>query len=84
MSTDVWVVGLQEASGFGSRFGWYFYCSRCYCSCTNHKYERDKTLRDRLDGDKFKGSNGSSQLKQFDYFQSCFENVHTGRSRDTV
>ena len=37
---------------------------------------RDRTLRDRLDSDQFKGGNGSSQLRQFIYFRSCFENVH--------
>ena len=52
--------------------------------CTTYKYERDMTLGDRLDGDKFKGGNVSSQLRQFVYFQSCFENVHTRRSRETV
>ena len=30
---------------------------------------RERTLRDRLDGDKFKGGNGSSQLRQFVYLQ---------------
>ena len=63
-----------------------FYCSRCNCSCfcTDHKYEKDRTLRDKLDSDQFKGGNESSQLRHFVYFQSCFENVHTRRSRDTV
>ena len=37
-------------------------------NCTNHKCRRD-----RLDSNQF---NGSSQLRQFVYFQSCFENVH--------
>ena len=45
--------------------------------CTDHKYERDRKLRDRLDSDQFKGGNGSSQLRQFVYFQSCSENFHT-------
>ena len=52
--------------------------------CTNHNYERDRTWRDRLDSDQFKGGNGSSQLRQFVYFQSCFKNVHTRRSLDTA
>ena len=57
----------------------------CSCFSTNHKYERDRILRDRLDSDQLKGGNGSSQLRQFVYFQPCFENVvQTRRSRDTV
>ena len=69
----------KDPSEFGCRFGWYFYRSKCYncsCFCTNE--------RDRLHSDQFKGGNVSSQLRQFVYFQSCFENVHTRRSRDTV
>ena len=42
-----------------------------------YKYERDRTLRDRLDNDQFRGGNGPSQLVSF---QSCFENDPTRRS----
>ena len=39
-----------------------------------HKSQiRGRTLRNRLDGGQFKGDNGSSQLKQLVYFQSCLE-----------
>ena len=79
------VVGLTEPSEFGCKFGRYFYRSRCNCSCltfcTNYKYERDRTLGERLDSEQFIGGNGQSQ---FVYFQSCFENVYTIRSCDTV
>ena len=79
------VVGLTELSEFGCKFEQYFYRSRCNCSCltfcTNYKYDRDRTLGDRLDSDHFRGGNGPSQ---FVYFQSCSENVHMIRSRDTV
>ena len=30
----------------------------------NHKYERDRALRDRMDSDQFKGGNGSSQSRE--------------------
>ena len=43
--------------------------------------ETARTMRDRLDSDKFKGGNGQASLFTF---QSSFENVHTIRSRDTV
>ena len=33
-------------------------------------------LRDRLHSDQFKQGNRSSKIRQFVYFQSCFENVH--------
>ena len=75
------VVGLTELSEFDCRFGLYFYCFRCNCFCTNHKYERDRTLGDRLDSDQFRGGNGPSR---FVYFLLCFENVRMRRSRDTV
>ena len=77
---------LKELSELSCGFGWYFYRFRCNFSyfCTNHKYKRDRVLRDRLGDDQFKGGNGSSQLRQFVYFQSCFENVYARRSRDTV
>ena len=47
------VVGLTELSEFGCKFEWYFYCSKCSCSCltfcTDYKYdERDRTFGDRL------------------------------------
>ena len=53
-------VGLKELSEFGCRFGWYFYRFICNCSCfcTNNKYERDKTLGNRLDGDQLREGNG--------------------------
>ena len=80
------VVALTKLSEFGCRFGRYFYLSRCNCSClvfcTNYKYERNRTLGDKLDSDQFRG--GNYRPSQFVYFQSCFENVHTVRSRDTV
>ena len=76
---------MCELSEFGCKFGRHFYRSRCNCSCitfcTNYEYERDRTLGDRLDSDQFREGNGPSQ---FVYFQSCFENVHTIRSRDMV
>ena len=87
MWTDVQrlVIGLTGLSEFGCKFGRYFYRSRCKCSCltfrTNYKYERDRTLGDRLDSDHFRKGNRPSQ---FVYFQSYFENVHTIRSRDTI
>ena len=34
----------------------------CSCFCTNYKYERDRTLGDRLDSDQFRGGNGSSWI----------------------
>ena len=46
-----------------------------------YKYETERTLRHRLDGDQVKGGNG---LAGFVYFRSCSENVHTRRSRDIV
>ena len=39
------------------------------------KYERGRTLRDRLDSSQVKGGNWQSQLGQFVYVQSCFENL---------
>ena len=32
------------------------------CSCTDYKYERDKTFGDRLDSDQFKGGKEPSQF----------------------
>ena len=83
MSTDVWVVRFKELNEFGCRFGWYFYRPRCKCSCfsTKYKYETDRTLVDRLD---VISSGEETCLAGFVYFRSCFENVHTRRSRDTV
>ena len=80
------VVGSTEPSEFGCKFGRYFYPSRCNCSCltfcTNYKYERDRTLGERLDSEQFRGGNGQSQIV---YFQLCFENVYTIVTRcDTV
>ena len=87
MWTDIerLVVGLTEPSEFGCKFGQYFYCSRCNCSCltfcTNYKYGRDRTLRDGLDSDQFRGG---KRPNQFVYFQSCFENIHMIQSCDVV
>ena len=45
-----------------SELSYKFRRSRCNCSCvtfcTNYKYERDRTLGDRLDSDQFRGGNG--------------------------
>ena len=42
------VVGLRELSEYGCKFEWYFYRSRCNCSCltfsADYKYERDRTF----------------------------------------
>ena len=32
------------------------------CFCTNYKYETNRTLGDRLDGDQFRGDNRPSQV----------------------
>ena len=77
--------GLTELSEFGCNFEWHFYRSRCNCSCLtfciDYKDERDRTFGDKLDSDQFRKGNWPSH---FVYFQSCFANVHTKRSRDTV
>ena len=81
------VIGLKELSEFGCRCGWYFYRSRCNCSCfcTNHKYETDRTLRDRLDSGQVKGCHESSQLiKAVCLLSVMLENVHTRLSRDMI
>ena len=79
LTSSVWSTELSEFADLGGIF-------TVLGFCTNHKYERDRTLgdRDRMDIDYFRGGNGPSQLRQLVYLQSCFENVHTRRNRDTV
>ena len=69
------VVGLTELSEFSCKSEWYFNCSTCRCTskcsyitfCTNHKYERDRTMGDRMNSDQFRGGNGPSQFCLFTF-----------------
>ena len=81
VSTNVQVVGLKEPSEFGCRFGWYFYRSgcNCCCFCTNHKCEKDRTLRDTLDSDQLKRGQRVKPVKAV-----CLLSVMLWKRRDEV
>ena len=82
MWTDVerQVVGLTKLSKSGCKFGWYFYRSRCNCSCltfcTIYKYERDRTLGDRMDSDQSKGGNGPNLFCLFAFSHALEMFIH--------
>ena len=52
-----WATDLGYRSGCNSS-----------CCCTNYKFERDRTLGDRLDSDQLRGGNGLSRV--------CFNSGH--------